>query len=501
MNTILNKIKNSFLNPNLALLLVIALFLFALALNVPLWGNMLLGFGSLVQADYISDFPQNLSETEYLRGYVYKLLLFVILKITDLFVNWYDYYDYQQIAKLLYYLFCFSLTYLFFKWNLPEKSVRERLKYWLIFWILMFMGNYRQFVESEELAIIFALGHFLSIYSSSKRSNYFSGIFVFLLFGCKTITILYGGFGLLYLLFFEWKNAEKRNAIIISHFAFLILTVILYWFPLHKEIVNIQTAMTYQNSLAIKGLSTFFKFFKQLIEFFPFIPILLTIPLLMVLAIGEGWKKIVIFLVFIVLSAAIVILQNRFSSPYHYLSFVPIVMFGLFFLKPNKVITVGLLLCAVFTYVLFQNFNKTSYLEYASNRYYKIFFNKQLVDYNALHKILVENKVNEVLFVSGDGPPYYVREKSAYKECSALIFSRLDKKPELIESQRFKDYMNFYINYSGDYILLDRSCIDLDKQAFTQLKEKISSDYKEIYRFKNTPKEFDATDISLYQKL
>lgn len=501
MKAILDKLRTHFLNPNLVILSILTLFLFALALNVPLWANMLLGFGSLVQADYISDFPQNLSETEYLRGYVYKLLLYGILKITDLLVSWYNYYDYQQVAKLLYYLFCFCLTFLFFKWNLPEKSVKERLKFWLIFWILMFTGNYRQFMESEELAVIFALGHFLSIYSSSRRSNYFSGIFIFLLFGCKTITLLYGGFGLFYLLFFEWKNREKRNAIILSHGVFLILTVILYWFPLHKEIVNIQTAMTYQNSLAIKGLSTFLKFFKQLIEFIPFIPLILIIPVLIILSIGESWKKTLIFLVFFIISSSIVILQNRFSSPYHYLSFIPIALFGLFFLKPTKVIPVGLMLIIVLTFTLFQNFNRTSYLEYASNTYYKIFFNKQLVDYNALHKILEEKKVKELLFVSGDSPPYYVREKSAYKECSALIFSRLEKKPELVNSERFKDYMNFYLNYDGEYILLDRSGVNLEQPALTKLNEKINSNYKEIYRFKNTPKEYDATDISLYQKL
>jgi len=501
MNAILKFLHKSFTNTHPLVWAGFFILFFLFCLNVPLWTNMLLGLGSLVQADYITDFPQNLSETEYLRGYVYKLLLFGILKISDLLVNWYDYYDFQQVAKFLYYLFCFSLTYLFFKWNLPEKSIKERLKYWLIFWILMFTGNYRQFMESEELAIIFALGHFLSIYSSSKRSNYFSGIFVFLLFGCKTITLLYGGFGLLYLLFFEWKNTEKRNAIILSHVVFLILTVILYWFPLHKEIVNIQTAMTYQNSLAIKGLSTFMRFFKQLIEFLPFLPLILTIPVLFILSLGEGWKKIFIFILYFFLSSSIVILQNRFSSPYHYLSFIPIVMFGLFFLKSDKVIPVGLTLVLVFTFTIFQNFNRSSYLEYASNTYYKKFFNKQLVDYNALHKTLEENNVKEILFVSGDSPPFYVREKSAYKECSALIFSRLEKKPELAESPRFKDYMNFYLGYTGDFILLDRSCVDLEQPVFFKLKEKITSKYKEIYRFENTPKEYDATDISLYRKL
>jgi hypothetical protein len=500
MKLILEKFKNNLANPNLAFLSIIALLFFALALNVPLWGNMLLGLGSLVQADYISDFPQNLSETEYLRGYVYKFILFGILKTTDLFIKWYDYSDFQFVAKLLYYLFCFILTFLFFKWTLIEKSLRDRLKYWLIFWILMFTGNYRQFMEAEELAIIFSLGHFLSIYSNSKRANYFSGIFVFLLFGCKTITILYGGFGLLYLLFFEWENKQKRNSIILSHFAFLLITILLYWFPLHKEIINIQTAMTYQSSLAIKGLATFLKFFKQFIEFISFIPLIFIIPVLIVLSLNEGWKKVSIFLVFLLLSSSIVILQNRFSSPYHYLSFIPIVMYGMFFLKLKKIIPIGLTLCIIFSYVLFQNFNKSTFLEYASNSYYKEFFRKQLIDYNALHKTLDDRQVNELLFVSGDSPPFYVREKSAYKECSALIFSRLEKKPELVNSERFKDYINFFLNYSGEYILLDRSCVDLDHPAFVQLKAKIENDYSEVFHFTNTPREYDAAVVSLHKR-
>ncbi len=176
-------------------------------------------------------------------------------------------------------------------------------------------------------------------------------------------------------------------------------------------------------------------------------------------------------------------------------------MFGLFFLKSTKIVPIGLALSIVFTFVIFQNFNKSSYLEYASNTYYKVYFKKQLLDYNALHKTLKENKVEEVLFVSGDSPPYYVREKSAYKECSALIFSRLKKKPDLVNSQRFKDYMNFYLNYNGNYILVDRSCVNLELPEFSLLKSKISSNYKEIYRFINTPMEYDAADVSLYQKL
>lgn len=501
MTKLLQRVNGFLLNPNLTFLAVFALVMFALVLNVPLWGNMLLGIGSLVQADYISDFPQNLSETEYLRGYIYKLILFGVLKLTDLFVQWHDYYDFQLVAKFIYYTFCFILTFLFFKWNLIEKSIKEIITYWLLFWILMFTGNYRQFMESEELAIIFTLGHFLSIYSSSKRSNYLSGIFVFLLFGCKTITILYGGFGLLYLLIYEWKNNEKRNAVLISHFTFLIITVLLYWFPLHKEITNIQTAMTYQSSLAIKGISTFIRFLKQLIEFLSFLPLILLIPLLIILAINESRKKIMILLVFVLLSSSIVILQNRFSSPYHYLSFIPIILFGIFFIKPTKVLPIGLVLFAIFSYVIFQNFNRSSILEYASNRYYKAFFNKQLIDYNALHKTLAENKVKEVLFVSGDSPPYYVREKSAYKECSALIFTRLEKKPDLVNSKRFNDYLNFYLKYEGSFILVDSRAIDLELPVFESLKQKINSNYKLIFRFKNTPNEYDAADVFLFKKL
>ncbi len=175
-------------------------------------------------------------------------------------------------------------------------------------------------------------------------------------------------------------------------------------------------------------------------------------------------------------------------------------MFGLFFLKSNKIVPVGMALCIVFAFVIFLNFNKSSYLEYASNINYKVFFKKQLVDYNALHKTLEQNKVEELLFVSGDSPPFYVREKSAYKECSALIFSRLEKKPELVNSQRFKDYMNFYLNYNGNYILVDRKCVNFELPEFSMLKEKIDTNYKEIYRFINTPMEYDAADVSLYQK-
>lgn len=501
VSNLMVKIKNTLTHPPLLLLAAASLGLFLLALNVPLWGNMLLGLGSLVQADYIADFPENLSKTEYLRGYVYKFILYGILKTTDMLVAWHEYYSYQQMAKLLYYVLCFGLSFVFIRFTLTHKTQSDHLRLWASFWLLLFLGNYRQFMESEELAIVFALGHFLCIYSTSRKAHYFSGVFVFLLFGCKTITLLYAGFGLLYLLFYEWQNKEKRNAVILSHLVVAILTFVIYRFFIFKEIENIQIAMTYQSSLSFKGLSTLFRFFKQLIEFLSFLPLIAIIPLIMVAELKSERKKTLLLLLFLVLSASIVILQNRFSSPYHYLSFIPTALFALYFLKPEKRVWVHLALTGMIAYVVFQNFNRSTYLEIASNAYYKKFFKQQLLDYNDLHRELESRKVNELLFVSGDSPPYYVREKSAYKECSALIFSRLKTKPALAESARFKDYLSFYLNYGGTYILLDRNSVNLDLPALQPLREKLQSGYKEVFRFSKTPDEYDAGDVSLFEKI
>ncbi|MCB9252303.1 MAG: hypothetical protein H6605_07525 [Flavobacteriales bacterium] len=498
MNLQLKESGNLFRNP--IVLGSIFLLLFLLCIRVPLWGNILLGFGSLFHAENYASFPYSITDTEYLRGYVYKIILFILMKITNVFSKMDSYYEYQVIAKTLYYLLCIGLSYIFISIGLKSRPSKERFALLISFWILMFTGNYRQFMEAEELAVIFSLGHFLFIFSDSKKANYWSGVFVFLLFGCKTITIMYAGFGLLYLLLFEWKNKEKVKSVILSHIIFTLLTFLIFWFPLHKEIENIQTAMTYQNSLAIKGIGTIKKFAMKWVEYVTFIPLMGLIPLLLLVSIRKGFKHVAFYLAVIVLSSMIVILQNRFSSPYHYLSFLPVVFFGLFYHIKISNRIFNLFIAGILIYTVFQNFNFSSYLEYASNRYYSAFYKKQVLDYEGLAKSLDENGAEEVLFVSGDSPPFYVKQKSATPQCSAIRIYRSENRPEIRETEDYKKLYASYTGYNGNFILLDKRVLDLNESYLVEIKEKLQSDYLPIYSFSHTPKGYDGADVTLFKR-
>ena len=501
MNALLKFLNKYIVTTNPIILGGVFAILFAFCLNVPLWGNMLLAFGSLAQTDYIAGFPANIMETEYLRGYFYKLLMYGVMKTTDLFISWDHYYSYQQLAKFFYYIFCFGLSFFFLKISLKNSNLKQVFTLWLGFWIIMLLSNYRQFLEAEEFAVILALGHFLFIYSTNKRLNQLSGIFVLLLFGCKTITILYAGFGLLYLLFIEWENKEKIKQIILSHFLFTLLAGVLYATYLYPEIENIRRAVSYQDSMGFRGIATILRFLKQFIEFSTFLPVVMILPFALYYSITKGVRYILLFFFLFVLSSSVVILQNRFSSPYHYLSFLPMVLLFMFLIKNDVKALIYITLLGALAYIGFQNFNHTTYLEYASNNYYKDYFNKQLVDYNNLNSTLKTLNAKEILFVSGDSPPYYVHQKSANKQCSAMLLFRGVKKESVRESERFKEFYASYVNYQGEFILLDRLIIDIESPYFKELKDKINLNYKEIFRFKNTPKAYDAADVSLYQKL
>jgi len=174
---------NKFKYGGVGLLVIVFLLFFVSALAVPLWGNILLGFGALTQSSLDNNtFLELIFGADYIRGFVYKLLLYEIMNITEFFTDKSQFYAYQQISKTIYYLFCFLISFGFIKISLKDRTTSEVIKTWLGFWIIMFLSGYRHFMEAEELAVVFTLGHFLFIYSSDRRLNYTSGIFLFFSF-------------------------------------------------------------------------------------------------------------------------------------------------------------------------------------------------------------------------------------------------------------------------------------------------------------------------------
>ena len=499
----MNKIK-VFLTQNINILLGISfVYLFYLNIITPLWGNELLAIGSLMQAEYLATFPKTIIEALCLRGYTYKILLYGFMNITDVFVDRSDFYTYQQVVKIIYYLFCFLITFVFIRVSISEKSTKQIITTFLTLWVIMFLSNYRQFMEAEELAVVFAVGHFLFIISNKPRLNYLSGIFLFLLFGCKTVTILYSGFGLLYLLIFEFQNRVKLTRVILSHLVFTLLSVGVYYFFLLGEIQALKIVMMYQGSLAFHGMEPLVKFFYSFAKFIPFFPMLIFIPIISILTFTiDKRNKILIFL-FIAISAAVVILQNRFSSPYHYVSFLIIILYFIFSINGPKRFWLYLSLFPVLVYVIFQNHNHTKYLEYPSNVTYSKYFETQATNYTKVNLILEKNSAKDILFLTGDCPTFFIPTKSALVKNTAMILNRGMVRPGVPELDEYKSYYNEVLSHKGEFVLLDS--IYLPLTTFPDIKSKLELEYEKVFRFNNTldPKyvSYGEDNLILYKRL
>lgn len=494
-----------------SVLIIALLLLLLLSLNTPLWGNILLGFGALFQAGIENTFPKLIFEADYIRGFVYKYLLYTIMNITDLFTDRTNFYLFQQISKTIYYLFCMAGTFFIIKTALKNFNTPKIIKYWALFWIMLLLSGYRQFMEAEELAIIFTFCHFLFIKSNNRILNNLSGFFIFLLFGCKAITILYVGFGLLYLLLFELNNRNKFIRVLLSHITFGVLTLALFGTYLYPEIINLTTAMSYQGSLKFDGISSLIRFFKQYIEFIPFIPVLVLLPYAAIMS-ATSSKKIFIFLILSTLVASLSVLaQNRFSSPYHYLSFIPIIV--LVYLNileqnknnsPSKFFSIidsakYIPLVIIFIYTIFQNFNNTTTLEYASNFIYKKYFIEQTNIYSKINATTSKNTSDPILLLTGDCPPYFIANPSASKKISAMPLNRSLIRNSIRASNEYIEYYNQVLTYNGKYILLDNDYLDLSN--FPDIGKKLTQEYFQFETFLFNTDFLGESNLTLFSRI
>lgn len=195
-----SNLTNILASDKTAFVLLVPIFSLLLCYNlfIPLWGNILLAFGAFNQAEYHWTFPESIFYSDYLRGGFYKFVMYFIYKLVSLFVNKEQYYVFQFATKLIYYSVCITFTYFSFKIGKPKEPTKKRLLFTGFIWCIILSAGYRQFMESEELAAILVIGHTLFILSPYKWANALSGVFLFMLFGCKAITIVYAAFGPLY---------------------------------------------------------------------------------------------------------------------------------------------------------------------------------------------------------------------------------------------------------------------------------------------------------------
>lgn len=465
----------------------------------PLWGNILLGYGALVQSEYYFDFPSSIYEADYIRGLVYKFLLFAIMKVTAIFVDMKSYYAFQLVTKLIYYALCFSFTYSALNIAFPQKSIKQLFSIQALIWVVLLLSGYRQFMESEELAVVFTIGHFLFIYADDKKANYLSGLYPFLLFGCKAVTIAYSGFALLYWLFYI-NDKEKSKRIILSHLGFFVLSVVAYASVFHVEIRNILTAMAYQNSAKFDGISTLIRFGTSMFRYLYYLPGLLIIPAGILFALVFNRKQALFITLIFLLAALCVIVQNRFSSPYHYLSFIPIILFIAFFSFDADKKIISLLLVPIFAVICMQNLKDTFSYPKASNKLYTKYFHSQANGFSQINAYINKqpDSSGRMLYLTGDCPPYFITIPSTNKMVGAILLNRGMIRENLHSIPAYIGLVQDIKNYNGKYILYDPDYLPLAN--FPDISEKLNHSYHSVLTIANEVPELGEGTYHLYQR-
>jgi hypothetical protein len=497
-----NKMKQGPINSYVFAILVIVLgLLWYFNLTTPLWGNMLLAFGAFNQAEYHWAFPDTIFYADYIRGGFYKFLLYFIYKFVGLFTTIENYSLFQYLTKIIYYIITVLFTYFSLFIGKPNQSNKDRLLTLMFFWVIVLIGGYRQFMESEELAAILVFCHVMFIISPKKWANYLSGVFVYFLFGCKAVTILYVAFGPLYFLFLSYDK-EKLFLLIKSHLFFLGLTIFSYLTFLKPELDVILRAMALQDSAKFNGLKSIMSFIHSYIKFYHYQPLHLTLPFILVYSFVKDKKVFFLLLLGILVSSMAVIIQNRFSSPYHFLSFLPVFILGMMYIgqKNNWIAMIILVIPIVLTIRLNTTIDPSR--PKVSNLYYKQYFLVQAENAKAMNLAmnnLAPNPNDQLLFLTGDCPPYFFKRPNANKMVGAIFLNRSMFRKSMKDPKyqlELEEFKNGISNFDGKFILFDPEYLPID--SFPVIKNKLNN-FDTLYIANNQYEELGEAKLILFK--
>lgn len=499
-NSIINyKCGNIVYDKKIYITASISLFiLFVINTIIGLTGDVTDSFAAAFQADYLGEFPVNVYQSFNLRGLGYKYLMYILYKITNIFVKLDNFVSFQILTKFIYYFFFFGISYVFLQ--IMNKTLKKMNIYWANIYILfiyaILLTSRLIHLQAEEASIFFTLGLFSFAMSEKKYLNYLSGIFISILFLMKGSTIIYIGYPFLFILYLTLKyRFLKKNLIrlIISDIIFIFLTVLLLIFIIPQEIIDLKNATMIQSSAQFHiGAIPLFVFgtFRAIAH----IPIIL---IGIISFIYISFKKliekriysfIILFLLFI-LPVLGVLLQHKFF-PYHYSFFIPFSIFTFFIfichhsLKSNKpmyLLTISLLIygLAVLSPIHIKWMPKNSNAFLKTHTYSQADKDSYLI---MREKFDLENQ-KEILFLSRGEVNYFIRTKSYLRRFFPVFLHRSQINPKLKEHLEYQKSISKVLEYKGKYIFHLPNYIKLEN--FPQINIKITDEYRIRYVCEN----------------
>lgn len=114
------------------------------------------------------------------------------------------------------------------------------------------------------------------------------------------------------------------------------------------------------------------------------------------------------------------------------------------------------------------NYNKTYYEEY--NQKFSLMSEK----YDLLSQ-------PHILFLTSGKASYFIKTKSYLRQTYPLSLQRVDVNPAIKKTKSYHTALNRSLNYSGDYIIIDREWFNLE--IIHTLDDKIKAEYELVEKY------------------
>ena len=478
-------------------IIILILCLFYNSLLVHLNGNILACFGGIFQTDFLSNFPDDVYNSWNLRGIGYKIILYFFYKLYNfLFTEW-DYTLFEKFTKFTYYVILFFLSYFFLVGLKPffKKYNFNFIRVFLCAILLFLLATHRQSMEAEEIAVIITLGMFSFSISDNKNLNMLSGLFIPILFSLKAVTIVFAGFPFIAVLFFFKDDRTKIYRFLISGVTFTLLSIALWFIFLPGELADLKEATNYQSSFKFKvttiPLLVFFGVKNLSCLSNLILPYLLIVVALFVALKSRNVRSISFIILTTILPSFYIIIQHRWF-PYHYIIFLLTSFISIFYLSSvisktilNRVITTGVIAACLIYFItnIIPAYKKILFMDpYCNNcNYNKTYYE----EYNQKFSLMSEKydllSQPHILFLTSGKASYFIKTKSYLRQTYPLSLQRVDVNPAIKKTKSYHTALNRSLNYSGDYIIIDREWFNLE--IIHTLDDKIKAEYELVEKY------------------
>jgi len=469
----------------------ITFILFALLyLFIPFTNDVMVSFGATFQADYYGNWFENVNKSWNIRGFFYKHILYFYAQAYFLFFENLHYTFFPIFIKTLH-LSILSISVYFGLKQARLFFSAHNINYLHVFYTYLFVlltSSHFIILQAEEFSLALVLVMFGLSFSEAKWKNYLSAFFLLPLIGLKGITILYASYLGFFMLFLLYKNQEKGKVIrfFTSYIFMSLIITALYFTVLKFELNDLISATYFQKSfqMSFNSILSVIKIYIIAIFHIPALILMAYLVLTFILKRTKEFEKIIFLAMLLTIPMSVIVFQNKFF-PYHYVIFLPIFLFMIFFLYPKinyKILFLLFFFTFLFRFIPDKFIPDLPYLRHANLHYFNSIYQTKKKNYTHLaNSVLQKNET--ILFLSDGTPNYFITNKSYSRYFYPLPVQRIKMNAKLKYTEVYAKTYEEILNYKGKHILLQPNWFDMN--LFSEIDNKLKIEYTLIFKYIN----------------